>query len=153
MEKLQQQWWRAVKSHLSYKNATILVCLFNIITALLFLRGFFCSSSKFATSHKALYVHVKESEDIRRAMVPLDLIRRVREIRQDVNVETEQIQQKDVKQTAAVDLISRLNNFRSNSDTGSIRGMFDQLRVCLEEIGMKIAPPNKIIIKEVKNII
>ncbi|KAL0287227.1 UNVERIFIED_CONTAM: hypothetical protein Sangu_2702400 [Sesamum angustifolium] len=123
MEKLlQQQWWRAVKSRLSYKNATVVVLLFNVITALLLLQGFFgSSSSKFASPHKALHRYIKESEDIRRTMVPLDLIKRVREIRQEVYVETEQIQQKDVKQTAAVDLISRLNNFRSNSDAGSMK--------------------------------
>ncbi|KAL0376839.1 UNVERIFIED_CONTAM: hypothetical protein Scaly_0801500 [Sesamum calycinum] len=125
MEKLlQQQWWRAVKSRLSYKNATVVVCLCNVITALLLLQGFFgSSSSKFASPHKALHRYIKESEDIRRTMVPLDLIKRVREIRQEVYVETEQIQQKDVKQTAAVDLISRLNNFRSNSDAGSMKAL------------------------------
>ncbi|KAK6161183.1 hypothetical protein DH2020_004564 [Rehmannia glutinosa] len=128
MEKVQQQqWWRAVKSRLSYKNATIAVCLFNIITVLLLLQGFFySSSSKFASSHKglfSLYRHIKECEDIRRTMVPVDLIKRVREIGQDVHVETEQIQQKDIKQTAAVDLISRLNNFRSNSDAGSMKAL------------------------------
>ncbi|KAK4405998.1 hypothetical protein Sango_0606300 [Sesamum angolense] len=176
MEKLlQQQWWRAVKSRLSYKNATVVVCLCNVITALLLLQGFFgSSSSKFASPHKdecgefageyrkimqhngkideslSFFVfsfilniedegnrvmpsgfdvsywkfrYIKESEDIRRTMVPLDLIKRVREIRQEVYVETEQIQQKDVKQTAAVDLISRLNNFRSNSDAGSMKAL------------------------------
>ncbi|PIN01812.1 hypothetical protein CDL12_25683 [Handroanthus impetiginosus] len=125
MEKVQlQQWLRAVKSRLSYKNATIIVCLFNILTALFLLQSFFYSpSSKVASSHKALYRHIKESEDIRRSMVPVDLIRRVREIGQNVYVETDQIQQKDVKQTAAVDLISRLNNFRSYSDSGSTKAL------------------------------
>ncbi|KAL6548265.1 hypothetical protein OROGR_008686 [Orobanche gracilis] len=123
MEKLQQQqWWRSVKSRLSYKNATFVVCLLNLITLLLFLQGLFpYSSSKLASSQKALYRHMKECEDIRRAMVPVDLIKRVREIAQDIDVETEQLQQKDVKQTAAVDLITRLNNFRSNSDSGSMK--------------------------------
>ncbi|GFP83435.1 hypothetical protein PHJA_000486900 [Phtheirospermum japonicum] len=54
----------------------------------------------------ALYRHIKECEDIRSAMIPVDLIKRVREIEEDVHVERKQIQQKDVKQTAAVDLIS-----------------------------------------------
>ncbi|KAI3469874.1 hypothetical protein Pfo_026537 [Paulownia fortunei] len=125
MEKVQQQqWWRAVKSRLSYKNATIVVCLFNIITGLLLLQSFFySSSSKIASSHKALYRHIKECEDIRRTMVPVDLIKRVREISQDAYVETEQIEQKDIKQTAAVDLISRLNNFHSYSDAGSTKAL------------------------------
>ncbi|XP_057772353.1 uncharacterized protein LOC130991917 isoform X2 [Salvia miltiorrhiza] len=125
MEKLQQhQWSRAVKSRLSYKNATILVCLFNITTVLLLLHGFLYSPSpKSPISNKALYRHIKESEDIRRALIPHDLIKRVREIGEGVYVETEQMQQKDVKQTAAVDLISRLNNFRSYSDAGSNKAL------------------------------
>ncbi|KAG6393445.1 hypothetical protein SASPL_147686 [Salvia splendens] len=129
MEKLQQhQWSRAVKSRLSYKNATILVCLFNITTVLLLLHGFLYSpSSKSPISNKALYRHIKESEDIRRTLIPRDLIKRVsivtvREIGEDLYVETEQILQKDAKQTAAVDLRSRLNNFRSYSDAGSNKG-------------------------------
>ncbi|CAA0828923.1 Unknown protein [Striga hermonthica] len=125
MEKVQQQHlWRSVKSHLSYKNATILLCTFNIITALLLLQPFFYSpSSRLASSQRALFRHIKECEDIRRAMVPLDLIKRVREIEKDMHVETEQVQQKEIKQTAAVDLISRLNNFRSNSDAGSTKAL------------------------------
>ncbi|KAG6395266.1 hypothetical protein SASPL_145907 [Salvia splendens] len=154
MEKFQQhQWSRAVKSRLSYKNATILVCLFNITTVLLLLHGFLYSpSSKSPISNKAeinyvvysvkqkvclllnldvllilcgtaLYRHIKESEDIRRTLIPRDLIKRVREIGEDVYVETEQIPQKDAKQTAAVDLRSRLNNFRSYSDAGSNKAL------------------------------
>ncbi|KAL6519842.1 hypothetical protein OROMI_032736 [Orobanche minor] len=144
MEKLQQrqQWWRSVKSRLSYKNATFVVCLLNIITLLLFLQGFFpYSSSKFASSQKALYRHMKECEDIRRAMVPVDLIKRVREIGQDVDVETE-LQQKDVKQTAAVDLITRLNNFRSNSDPGSMKALEEWRKRKMERARQRLLVKN-----------
>ncbi|KAL2530266.1 hypothetical protein Fot_23463 [Forsythia ovata] len=121
MEKIQpQQWWRVMKLWLSYKNATIIVCLFNIITALLLLQGFLNFPS---SSHKALYRHMKESEDIRRSMVPKDLIKRVREIEEEAYVETQPVPKKDAKQTAAADLISRLNNFHSNSDAGSVRAL------------------------------
>ncbi|GER30586.1 cyclic nucleotide gated channel 5 [Striga asiatica] len=125
MEKVQQQHlWRAVKSRLSYKNATFVFCSFNVITTLFLLHSFFYSpSSKLASSQRALFRHIKECEDIRRAMVPLDLIKRVREIGQEMHVETEQVQQKEIKQTAAVGLISRLNNFRSNSDAGSTKAL------------------------------
>lgn len=52
---LQQQWCRALKSRLSYKTATIVVCLFNIITLVLLIQGFFYSSSpKITSSHKGL---------------------------------------------------------------------------------------------------
>lgn len=48
----------------------------------------------------------------------------VREIDQEVSLNSEPDQPKDVKQTAAVDLISRLNNFRSYSDAGNLKGDF-----------------------------
>ncbi|XP_073030148.1 uncharacterized protein [Primulina eburnea] len=128
MEKLQQQkCWRAVRSRISYKNATIVVCLLNIVSALILLQGFLfpSPSSRLASSNKgtALYRNIKESEDIRRSMVPVDLIRRVREIGKDMSVETESVKQKDVKQTAAEDLISKLNNFRSYSDVGNVKAL------------------------------
>ncbi|XP_075478401.1 uncharacterized protein LOC142519330 isoform X2 [Primulina tabacum] len=126
MEKLQQQkYWRAVRSLISYKNATIVVCLLNIISALILLQGFLfpSPSSRLDSSNKALYRNIKESEDIRRSMVPVDLIRRVREIGKDVSVETESVKQKDVKQTAAEDLISKLNNFRSYSEAGNVKAL------------------------------
>lgn len=56
-------------------------------------------------------------------MEPLELIRRVREIKQEAYIKPEPVQQKDIKQTAAVDLITRLNNFRSYSDTGSLKAL------------------------------
>ncbi|CAI9762749.1 unnamed protein product [Fraxinus pennsylvanica] len=121
MEKIQQQqWWRVIKSWLSYKNATIIVCLFNVITALLLLQGFLNFPS---SSQKALYRHIKESEDIRRSMVPLDLIKRVREIEKEAYVEAKPVPKRDSKQTAAADLISRLNNFHSYSDAGSVKAL------------------------------
>ncbi|XP_051127554.1 uncharacterized protein LOC127249005 [Andrographis paniculata] len=137
MEKMhQQQWWRAVKSRLTYKNATLVVCLCNVIAALFLLHCVFFhpSSSRSAVSQKALLRHMKESEDIRRSMVPVDLIRRVREIREEEHAEAEEIQQKDVKvkQTAAVDLISRLNNFRSYSDPGSVKAIEEWRRRKME---------------------
>ncbi|KAL1535652.1 hypothetical protein AAHA92_28408 [Salvia divinorum] len=134
MEKLQQhQWSRAVKSRLSYKNATILVCLFNITTVLLLLHGFLYSTSS-KSPISTLYRHIKESEDIRRTLIPRNLIKRVREIGEDVYVETEQILQKDAKQTAAVDLISRLNNFRSYSDAGSNKALEEWRKRKMERV-------------------
>ncbi|KAA8548894.1 hypothetical protein F0562_000578 [Nyssa sinensis] len=77
-----QQWWRA---RLSFRNATIVVCFFNLITVLFLLQSFFFASSnrKFATNqpNSVQLRYIKESEEIRRAMEPLELIKRVREIR------------------------------------------------------------------------
>ncbi|KAJ8547845.1 hypothetical protein K7X08_021081 [Anisodus acutangulus] len=46
----------------------------------------------------------------------------MKEIQKEAHVETDPVQQKDAKQTAAVDLISRLNNYRSYSDSSSVKG-------------------------------
>lgn len=46
----------------------------------------------------------------------------MREIEKEAHVEPEAVKPKDTKQEAAVNLASRLNNFRSYSDAGSLRG-------------------------------
>ncbi|KAL9258235.1 hypothetical protein AKJ16_DCAP18549 [Drosera capensis] len=67
--------------------------------------------------------YIKESEEIRRAMVPLELIKRIREIELQVNAESESDSQSDTKQTAALDLSKRLNNVRSFSDPASVKAL------------------------------
>ncbi|XP_059310330.1 uncharacterized protein LOC132061558, partial [Lycium ferocissimum] len=94
-----------------FKNVTIIVTLFNMIAALFLLHSFFSSVERYT----------KEAEEIRHAMFPVELIKRVKEIQKEAYVETDPVQQKDAKQTAAVDLISRLNNYRSYSDSGSVK--------------------------------
>ncbi|XP_027119815.1 uncharacterized protein LOC113765320 [Coffea eugenioides] len=121
-----QQWWKL--RWLSFKHATIVVCLFNVLTALFLLQGFLSASSfgKFSSSHQSnsvLLRHIKESEEIRRAMIPVDLIKRVKEIEKEAHVEPEAVKQKDTKQGAASDLVSRLNNLRSYSDAGSLKAL------------------------------
>ncbi|KEH41164.1 transmembrane protein, putative [Medicago truncatula] len=75
-----QQWW---KLRFSFKNATILVCFLNIITAIFLLHGFFFSSpytrTKLSTqnTNSAELNYIKESEEIRLAMLPLELIKRL----------------------------------------------------------------------------
>ncbi|KAB1209618.1 hypothetical protein CJ030_MR3G001146 [Morella rubra] len=64
---------------------------------------------------------MKESEEIRLAMQPLELIKRVREIEQEVFGESEVVQHKDKKQTAAVDLSKRLKDLRSLNDGSSLK--------------------------------
>lgn len=56
-------------------------------------------------------------------MVPLELIKRVREIELQVNAESESDSQSDTKQTAALDLSKRLNNARSFSDPASVKAL------------------------------
>uniref|UniRef100_A0A7N2LZ94 Uncharacterized protein n=1 Tax=Quercus lobata TaxID=97700 RepID=A0A7N2LZ94_QUELO len=67
--------------------------------------------------------YIKESEEIRLAMQPLELMKRVREIEQEVYAQPETVQQKDSKQTAAVDLSKRLKDFRSANDAASLKAL------------------------------
>lgn len=46
----------------------------------------------------------------------------MREIEQEAYTEPEKIQQKEIKQTAAVDLSKRLKDFRSLNDAASLKG-------------------------------
>uniref|UniRef100_A0A803LLS8 Uncharacterized protein n=1 Tax=Chenopodium quinoa TaxID=63459 RepID=A0A803LLS8_CHEQI len=121
MESQQQSW----KLRFSFKNATIIVCLFNLVTALFLLQGFFSpySSRRFPPDHSnsVQLRYVKESDELRRAMQPLELIRRVREIERESYAEPETVQHTETKQTAAVDLSKRLNA-RTFTDAASIKG-------------------------------
>lgn len=56
-------------------------------------------------------------------MLPLELIKRVREIEQEGYTEPETAQKKDTKQTAAVDLSKRLKDFRSLNDAASLKAL------------------------------
>ncbi|WJX10820.1 hypothetical protein P8452_01498 [Trifolium repens] len=67
--------------------------------------------------------YIKESEEIRLAMLPLELIKRVKEIELEGYIEPETAQKKDTKQTAAVDLSKRLKDFRSLNDASSLKAL------------------------------
>ncbi|KAL0724015.1 hypothetical protein Bca4012_038614 [Brassica carinata] len=67
--------------------------------------------------------YVKEAEEIRLAMQPLQLIKRVREIEQESSTGQETEQEKDVKQNTAVDLSKRLKDFRSLNDASSLKAL------------------------------
>ncbi|KAG2403176.1 uncharacterized protein HKW66_Vig0184620 [Vigna angularis] len=67
--------------------------------------------------------YIKESEEIRLALLPVELIKRVKEIEHEVYTEPETAQKKDTKQTAAVDLSKRLKDFHSLNDATSLKGV------------------------------
>ncbi|TKY53661.1 hypothetical protein E2542_SST25202 [Spatholobus suberectus] len=120
-----QQWWRL---RFSFRNATMVVCFLNIITAIVLLHAFLTSAytrNKFsnANTNSVQLSYIKESEEIRLAMLPVELIKRVREIEQEVYTEPETAQKKDTKQTAAVDLSKRLKDFRSLNDAASLKAL------------------------------
>ncbi|CAH9091774.1 unnamed protein product [Cuscuta epithymum] len=121
MEKIQQQpWWK--KLRWSYRNATILVSSLNLIAALFLLQNVFFSASP-STKSTSVERYIKESEEIRLAMLPVDLIKRVKEIENEAYIEAEPAEHKDAKQGAAVNLVSRINNFRSYSDASGIKAL------------------------------
>ncbi|XP_039007164.1 uncharacterized protein LOC120134848 [Hibiscus syriacus] len=120
-----QQSWRL---RLSFKNATIALNIFNLFVALFLLQRFLSSSSSRARSssnqpNSVSFDYVKEAEDMRIAMQPFKLIERVKEIQQKVYTDPETIQPKDSKQTAAVDLSKRLQDFRSINDASSLKAL------------------------------
>ncbi|KAJ7955500.1 putative Transmembrane protein [Quillaja saponaria] len=129
-----QQWWSA---KFSFRNATIVVCLLNVITAILLLQRFLSSANnrdRFSNrqSDSVQLRYIKESEEIRLAMRPLDLIKRVREIEQEAYTKPRTVPKKDTKQTAAVDLSKRLKDFRSLNDAASIKALEEWRRRKME---------------------
>ncbi|KAL3577972.1 hypothetical protein D5086_019476 [Populus alba] len=67
--------------------------------------------------------YIKESEEMRLATQPWKLIKRVKEIEQEVHAGPETVQQKDIKQTAAADLSKRLQDFRSLNNASSLKAL------------------------------
>ncbi|CAL5020213.1 unnamed protein product [Urochloa decumbens] len=119
--------WRAgtAASRLSYKNATIAVCVFNLLVAALLLLNYFSSWTRIAGGDQfdsAQLRYIWESEELRRAMEPVDLIRRVKEIEQEAYGEHGMATQ-DPKQTAAVDLSNRLKDLRAGNDGSSQKAL------------------------------
>ncbi|PUZ78238.1 hypothetical protein GQ55_1G437200 [Panicum hallii var. hallii] len=120
--------WRAgtAASRLSYKNATIAVCAFNLLVAALLLHNYFSSWTRIAGGDQfdsAQLRYIWESEELRRAMEPVDLIRRVKEIEQEAYGEHGMATQEDPKQTAAVDLSNRLKDLRAGNDGSSQKAL------------------------------
>ncbi|KAG6530209.1 hypothetical protein ZIOFF_012432 [Zingiber officinale] len=133
-----QMYWKA---RLSFKNATIVVCFLNFIAFLLLMQGFFASPKRGADgghqmdpdpplvckmnlwNFKIIYIaaqirYILESEEIRRAMEPLELIKRIKEIEQEAHTQPDHEIQQVPKQNAAVDLAKRLRD-RAMNDASS----------------------------------
>ncbi|XP_009341625.2 uncharacterized protein LOC103933656 [Pyrus x bretschneideri] len=120
-----QQSWRP---RLSFRSATIMMCLLNLITALLLLQGFLSSAtsrSKLSASrlNSAALRYVRESEEIRFAMRPMELIKRVKEIQQETNAKPETVKENDARQTVAVGLSKRLKDLHSVNDATSVKAL------------------------------
>ena len=65
----------------------------------------------------------------------------MREIEQEVYAQPDTVQQKDSKQTAAVDLSKRLKDFRAINDASSLKGdsfLFARDSVCLSTFQLSI---------------
>ncbi|OMO95300.1 hypothetical protein COLO4_15990 [Corchorus olitorius] len=129
-----QQSWRL---RLSLKNATIALNIFNVLAALFLLQWFLSSASsrtKLSSNqpNPVDFNYIKESQEIRLALQPLELIKRVKEIQQEVYAEPETVQPNDPKQTVAVDLSKRLKDFRAINDAASMKG--EQMFLALQNM-------------------
>ncbi|XP_072967782.1 uncharacterized protein [Typha angustifolia] len=116
---VQQQW----KMRFSFRNATVVICFLNFVAAFFLLQVFFGFSLRRSPSESHLdpaqLKYILESEELRRAMEPLDLIRRIKEIQQEANSEPGIETNQAPKQTAAVDLSKRLKDMRAMNDANS----------------------------------
>ncbi|CAM0943030.1 unnamed protein product [Alopecurus aequalis] len=122
-----QAQWRsgAAGSRLSYKNATLALCAINVLAVALLLRNHFSAWPRLPGSHRfdsAQLRYIWESEELRRAMEPVDLIKRVKEIEEEAYGEHGMSTQEDSKQTA-VDLSNRLKDLRQGNDGSSQRAL------------------------------
>uniref|UniRef100_A0A1D1XDZ7 Actin cytoskeleton-regulatory complex protein END3 n=1 Tax=Anthurium amnicola TaxID=1678845 RepID=A0A1D1XDZ7_9ARAE len=123
MEGSQQAW----RMRFSYRNATIIVCFFNLVAALLLLRGFLAAAPNRRESpgqpDPELLRYILESEEIRRAMEPLQLIKRLRELEHDIYTEPETVHPIVPKKTAAADISKRLQDFRAMNDANNQKAL------------------------------
>ncbi|KAF8081172.1 hypothetical protein N665_0902s0025 [Sinapis alba] len=124
MDHIHHQWLK----RFSFKKATIALTIVNVLIFLFILRGFFTSSSSSSSSSpriiSAQLRFIKEAREIRLAMQPLELIRRVKEIQQEASAGYETGQQKDVvKQNTAVDLSKRLKAFLPTNEEASLKAL------------------------------
>ncbi|WZZ77233.1 hypothetical protein YC2023_097805 [Brassica napus] len=142
MDHIYRQWLK----RFSFKNATIALTIVNVLIFLFLLRGLFTSSSSSSSSssrriisgllrsfpgfqikvaHLVLALfpqlrYIKEAREIRLAMQPLELIKRVKEIQQEASAGHET----DVKQnTEAVDLSKRLKAFLPTNEESSLKAL------------------------------
>ncbi|KAL6292326.1 hypothetical protein ACE6H2_000468 [Prunus campanulata] len=84
---------------------------------------FFASVTTVILPTAATLRYVRESEEIRLALRPLELIKRVKEIQQEAYAKPETVQEKDTKQTVAGDLSKRLKDMRSVNDATSFKAL------------------------------
>eukprot|EP00268_Persea_americana_P017064 TRINITY_DN18172_c0_g1_i2.p1 TRINITY_DN18172_c0_g1~~TRINITY_DN18172_c0_g1_i2.p1 ORF type:complete len:152 (-),score=42.21 TRINITY_DN18172_c0_g1_i2:207-662(-) len=121
-----QQRWR-LRFFFSFKNATILLSFFNLLTLLLLLHRFLNAPiTRFPENQQdpAQVRYLMEAKAIRHAMEPLELIKRVKEIQQEAYKEPETlVPHKAAKKTAAVDLSKRLQDLRALNDANSKKAL------------------------------
>ncbi|KAJ8616796.1 hypothetical protein MRB53_036168 [Persea americana] len=121
-----QQPWK-LRVLCSFRNATILITLFNLFTLSLLLHRFLGSSNRRIPQNQPDPVqlrYIMEAEAIRRTMEPLELIKRVREIQQEGYREPEMVVQRQApKKTAAADLSKRLQDLRALNDANSKKAL------------------------------
>ncbi|PKA59414.1 hypothetical protein AXF42_Ash019568 [Apostasia shenzhenica] len=111
----------------SFRNATIVVCFLNAVTAAILIRGIFSYGSRRGGQAKQpnleLVRYMMESEQIRKSMEPVNLIKRIKEIQAAAYTEQDKETKQVPKQTAAVDLSKRLKDMRTFNDANSLKAL------------------------------
>ncbi|XP_078427692.1 uncharacterized protein LOC144700150 [Wolffia australiana] len=127
------------RSRFSYKGATVVMCSINLFLSLLLLRGFLGVAPPpplEADPEKAeVEKFIKESEEMRLAMEPVELINRLRMLEQERNTEPENLSQNDPgrnSRTAAADLSKRLHDLHTANDANGHKAVEEWLRRKIE---------------------
>lgn len=106
----------------SFKHITILLCVFNVLAILLLLQSVLTPLFERHASHQSRpppeqLEYIKEAEAIRRAMEPVDLIKRVKQIQLESEYGVQSQSEKEIsRQKQATELSKRLTDLRSSGD-------------------------------------
>lgn len=106
----------------SFKQITILLCVFNVLVILLLLQSLLTPLFERHASYQShrspeQLKYIKDAEEIRRAMEPVDLIKRVKQIQLESESGVQSQSEKEIlRQKQATELSKRLTDLRSSSD-------------------------------------
>jgi len=106
----------------SFKQITILLCVFNVLAILLLLQSLLTPLFERHASHQSQHPpeqlkYIKEAEEIRRAMEPVDLIKRVKQIQLESESGVQSQSEKEIlRQKQATELSKRLSDLRTAGD-------------------------------------
>ncbi|GLJ06914.1 hypothetical protein SUGI_0052340 [Cryptomeria japonica] len=145
------------RTRCSYKHATIVICCLNVVTLIFLLQALlapFYRKSQMRQGIPERAKFVTAGEEIRRAMEPMDLIKRIKELQLESESASEnQIQRKVSRQNNAAEISKRLNDLRSSTDQNSQKALEEWRKRKMErakkrEMGKNATSTNTGVIRE-----